>query len=212
MSSSHFNKNKPIHLARRDAYFQRAVERLHMPTQHLETNDRITHVNQVIHLLEQARRHAFFASRAGSATDYDRDFLRFLELILHNAESIKSMMKHQAHLEEEESFLCQFLHTRPELCALPAHHYRRRADDLVEGVGHLLRLAHTPFQKMLQETQHGMTDEDQARYQTAYGIYAEELRAIELPEASLASNESPAPDSQPEIGSREGGRRSPSGD
>jgi hypothetical protein len=175
MSVLHFNLNRPIHLARRDAFFERAVELLYMPVQEMDAATRLAHVERVLNLLNTAQQHAFFGARSPDATQQEHDFLHFLQLISHNLQSAQSMTQHQSHLEGEASFLCQFLTAKPEECALPALHYRRRADDILQGLWHLLRLAHKPYRELQQKNLAGLSDSEKARYKKAYQSFREEL-------------------------------------
>lgn len=188
MSSLHFNLNRPIHLARRDAFFERAVELLYMPVQDLDSQARLSHVEKVLSLLTTAQKHAFFATRSPEAHQQEHDFLHFLKLISHNLQSAHSMTQHQLHLEGDESFLCQFLSASPEECALPAMHYRRRADDILQGLWHLLRLAHKPYRELQQKNLEAMQDDARARYKNAYSSFRDELSArgnVEKPAADV---------------------------
>lgn len=174
MSHLHFNLNRPIHLARRDAFFERAAELLNMPVQELDTRGRMGHVDRVLSLLQTAEQHAFFASRSPDASAQENDFLHFLKLISHNVQSAHSMIQHQSHLEGEEGFLCQFLNATPAECALPALHYRRRADDILQGLWQLLRLAHKPYRELQQANITGLDEKERDRYRIAYRLYREE--------------------------------------
>lgn len=175
MTGNDFNLNRPIHLARRDVYFERAVELLYMPTQELDTNQRIQHVDKAISLLKTSVAHAFLATKSAGTTNQEQDFLRFLNLVSHNVQSAHAMMQHQTHLEHEEGFLCQFLSATPEECALPALHYRRRADDILQGVWHLLRLAHRPYRDLQRANTEALPAEERKRYQRAYDSFRTEV-------------------------------------
>ncbi|HMO49871.1 MAG TPA: hypothetical protein PKE26_05905 [Kiritimatiellia bacterium] len=175
MSVKDFNLNRPIHLARRDAYFERAVELLYMPMQEMDTNERLTHVDKVLSLLKTAQFHAFFTTKSPRATQHEHDLLHFMQLISHNVQSAYSMMQHQSHLEGEEGFLCQFLDARPDECVLPAMHYRRRADDIFHGLWHLLRLGHKPYRNLQQTNVQSLSPPEQERYRKAYRSFREEI-------------------------------------
>ena len=171
----HFNLNRPIHLARRDVYFEKAVELLYTPYQDMDVKVRLDHVTRVLHLLRMAQHHAFFGTRCSTATPQEHDFLHFLKLISHNVQSAHAMTQHQQHLEGEESFLCQFLSAKPEECVLPAMHYRRRADDILQGLWHLLRLAHKPYRELQQANLTSMDETERGRYRKAYQSFRLEL-------------------------------------
>lgn len=187
MSSKDFNLNRPIHLARRDACFERAVELLYMPMQEMGTNERLDHVERVLSLLKTAQYHAFFTTKSPRSTPQEHDLLHFMQLISHNVQSAHSMMQHQAHLEGEEGFLCQFLDARPDECILPAMHYRRRADDIFHGLWHLLRLGHKPYRNLQQSNVHSLTPAENERYRRAYRSFREEImRKYSTPPAAQA--------------------------
>jgi hypothetical protein len=85
------------------------------------------------------------------------------------------MMQHQAHLEADESFLCQFLDTKQEESALPAMAYRRRSEDILQGLWHVLRLAHKPYRSLQEETHGGLSEAERERYQKAYDSFQKEI-------------------------------------
>ena len=162
-------------MARRDAYFERAMEFLNLPTNQMETSTRVDNVGKVLALMKTCVRHAGFAVKSPQATRQEHDFLHFLNLIANNVQSAQSMLEHQVHFEVEEGFLCQFLNARPEACALPAMHYRRRADDIFQGLWQILRLAHKPYRDMQQGNLAGMNDSERERYHRAYDFARREL-------------------------------------
>lgn len=175
MTTNDFNLNRPIHLARRDVHFERAIELLYMPINELTTEDRIRHVEKVLNLLRLSQHHAFLATKSAGTIQPEHDFLRFLNLIFLNVQSAHSMMQHQTHLEGEQSFLSQFLSATKEECALPALHYRRRADDILQGVWHLIRLAHRPYRELQRANARGLKPDELARYRRAYDSFHQEV-------------------------------------
>lgn len=175
MHSHDFNLNRPVHMARRDAFFEGAMDLLNVPTEGLETAERLTHINRVLELLTTSVRHANFAVKSVQATSREKDFLHFLELISNNVQSAQAMIQHQSHFEGEEGFLSQFLNARPEESAQPAGHYRRRADDIFQGLWHLLRLAHQPYRELRQAALATLNPSESDRYRRACESAREEL-------------------------------------
>ena len=175
MRSVDFNLNRPVHMARRDAHFERALDLLNVATQDFDTAARMAHIDRIMRLLTRAGHHAKFAVQSPQAAQQERDFLHFLALITDNVHSAQAMVRHQGHFEGEEGFLCQFLGAKPEECVLPAMHYRRRADDIFHGLWHLLRLAHRAYRNVQQAAVQGLTDSEQARYRRAYEVAVAEL-------------------------------------
>ena len=175
MGKLHFDINRPIHLARRDVFFERAVELLYTPLQNLTTAERIIHAEVVISLLKTAESHAFFVIQSSGTIAQETDFLRFLKLISDNVQSAHAMLQHQLHLEAEESFLCQFLSATPEQCVLPAMHYQRRAEDILQGLWNILQLAHTAYRTLQQTNLDRLTEEERGRYQKAYESFRNDV-------------------------------------
>ncbi len=175
MSKLHFDINRPIHLARRDVFFERSMELLYMPIQSLSTTDRIKQAEIIISMLKTAELHAFFAIQASNSAASEKDFLRFVKLISDNVQSAHSMLQHQLHLEAEESFLCQFLNATPEQCLLPALHYQRRADDIFQGLWHILQLAHTAYRSLQQNNRDQLNSDELERYKRAYASFRQDV-------------------------------------
>jgi hypothetical protein len=141
----------------------------------MDTSSGLKHVEKVLSLLQKAQQHASFAVRSSRATLHERDFVHFLDLMSRNVESVHAMMLNQDHLEQEESFLCKFLATNHEECALPAMAYGRRAEDILQGVWHVLQLALAPYHALRRETLEGMTEEERERHRLAMQSLLEEL-------------------------------------
>ena len=186
MKKNHFDINRPVHVARRDVFFERAAELLYTPFQHLPTAQRIRHVETILALLKTSERHAFFAIQASSSLPREHDMLRFLRLIADSVQSAHSMMQHQLHLEAEESFLCQFLTATPEQCVLPAMHYQRRAEDILQGLWNVLQLAHNAYRGLQQANQDQFQPEERERYRLAYESFRQDVMMVSTPREPAA--------------------------
>lgn len=184
---AYFDRNRKVHLARRDAYFERAVQLLYTPIQHFSTAQKITHIEHILSLLAVAERHTFFAMQSSSSNPLERDFFRFIRLVRDNVQSALSMLQHQLHLEEEESFLCQFLSATPEQCMLPALHYQRRAEDILQGLWNILQLAHNAYHNLQQAGLDRLSPEERKVYQTAYDSFRSDLSALYIPPTVIGS-------------------------
>lgn len=171
-------RNRPAHLARRDACVERAAELLSSSLESMDTAARIAHVGQVIALLESAASHATLARGTAEPGDQEGNFLHFLELILNNVRSAHAFLKNQAHLESEEhKFLESFLGVPADEMMLSATNYRRRSEDMVAGLWHFLRMMHVPYSALKVANMAALDPTAKERYQRAYGIYREELAA-----------------------------------
>jgi hypothetical protein len=87
------------------------------------------------------------------------------------------MIQHQSYFEGEEGFLSQFLNARPDESAMPATHYRRRADDIIQGLWHILQLSHQPYRRLRDAALATLNASEADRYRRAYMSTSEELDA-----------------------------------
>lgn len=171
-------RNRPAHLARRDACVERAAELLSTPLEAMDTAARIGHTGNVIALLESAARHARLASRASAPGPQEQEFQRFLDLILNNVRSAHAFLKNQAHLEsEEQSFLESFLGIPPDEMRLAAANNRRHSEDMTAGLWQFMRMMYIPFRTLKQANIADLDESARERYERAYRIYGEELAA-----------------------------------
>lgn len=176
MSALSANTNRPVHLARRDAAYERAVTMLYMPVSDLHIDTRVRHLEQVIELLRYAVHCAREAIRHTTPIEREKDFLHFLQLILQNVETVHALMRNQAHLEEKEhNFLARFLGAHQDHAALSAINYRRRADDMLQGLWQVLRMSHGPYQEQQALGKAAMSEDESRRYRLAYESFDKRL-------------------------------------
>ncbi len=171
--------NRPVHLARRDAYVERAVELVYMPLQKVNTQQRLQQVDFITRLIEGARKHAILAMRANRVTEEERAFERFLTLIHENARSIHALMLNQSHLESEgRAFMGLLLDEEEEEALLSAFHCRRSAEDMLMGLAQILRLAHGPYRTLQRRNVDSLEngEGDRERYRQAHRSFHLELR------------------------------------
>jgi hypothetical protein len=179
-NTSHLHMNRPVHLARRDAYYEAAVELLNRPLHGLDLRERVRQAERALALFKTAAHHARFAGRSPQALPQEADFLRFMQLVIDQIGSLLAMTQQQTHFLLEECFLGQFLKAQPEQLQLMPGHYQRRAEDIQEGLCHLLQMAYQPHHDLYEADMNGLTPEERARYNQAYGSFREDLRRIEL--------------------------------
>lgn len=166
--------NRPIHLARRNAFIERAVELLFNPLDHLSAPAQIDVIDDIAALLKGAKQHGFFATRSNQALPLEKDLIHFLELMAESVDAAEAMLQHRHHLEQDEGFLCQFLHVASEQAMLPAVHYQRRAQDILHGLRHMLQLSQAAYHELRQENMKSLDERDHERYKLAYASAREE--------------------------------------
>ena len=65
--NGHLHLNRPVHLARRDAYYESGVELLNQPLHGMGLRERIRHSERALALFKTAAQHARFAGRSPQA-------------------------------------------------------------------------------------------------------------------------------------------------
>lgn len=197
LSIAPHHPNRPVHLARRDAFFERAMDLLCQPVEALCTNARMDHIRHVRDALRKAHDHAAFAAKGTTPVQQELDFVRFLELKARNTESALAMLQHQIEFEREEGFLSKFLAASREETMLPAQQYRRRAEDILQGMWHLVRRAQSNYTALSRMNRAALPPDQQERYQRAYTSFQEEAKA-RFPNPDFASiNHAPRPAANP---------------
>lgn len=170
--------NRPIHLARRDAYVEKAFELLNLPISALDTETRIRHIHRVADLLKSGLHHVIAVADAPNADPLEGDFQRFLKLIIQSVQSLGAFLGNQAHLEsEDQSRMARFLGVSEDEIALAAVNYQRRSEDMVESLWQMLRMGNMSYRALRQRNLDQYDAEDRQRYQRAYDTLREELNA-----------------------------------
>ena len=173
---NHFEQNRPVHLARRDAYFERAVELVSAQQNAYVPDIRIDLYEEILFLLRIAREHGFFAIREAGKNEKDEQFGKFIRLLEGNAMAVLSMMELKGMVENPEGSFFSFLGANQASVALQAEEYQRRANDIVRSMLNTLRLAEEPFATLKEEYMAACREEDLARYKKAREHFTGQIR------------------------------------
>jgi hypothetical protein len=164
---NYFKQNRPVHLARRDVYFERAAELIAAQQSSSVCEIKIGDYEEILYLLRVAREHARFAVRDTGSNETDEQFGRFINLIAGNVKAVLSMMTLKNTVESDCSFF-SFLGTNEASVGLQAEEYQRRASDIVRSINNTLMLAEEPFERLKVDNIAAATDDEQARYDKAH--------------------------------------------
>ena len=162
----HFEQNRPVHLARRDVYFERAEKLITAQQQAFGQEIRIEDYEEILFLLRVARQHARFSIRDAGRNETDEQFCRFINLLAGNVKAVLSMMNLKRTVASDASFFT-FLGSNQASVALQSEEYQRRANDIVRSIHNTLKLAEEPFEKLKAENSAALTDEQHERYNKA---------------------------------------------
>ena len=166
MSDEAFHLNRPVHLARRDVFYEQAevlVKKL--PLQKGLAEQKETAEKALVFFCK-ARSHAEAANRSYKTSAEDRLLLDFLDTVLDNAQSITRMLRRQQSSEGNECLLCRFLGST-DVHQKMSMHYRRCAAHILKGLIMVLQQADQPYEQLRNSTLTKMSTTDKTRYDKA---------------------------------------------
>lgn len=166
MSTDPFHLNRPVHLARRDMFYEQA-ERLikELPVQK-KLDERKNIAEKALGLLYKARKHAQAANRSNKTSTEDQLFLALLDTAVDNTRSITQMLRRQQSAESEECPLGRFLNST-DVSSKMSVHYRRCAAHILKGLLLVLQHAAKPYEQLRNTSLTKMVANDKARYEKA---------------------------------------------
>lgn len=162
-SIDHFRQNRPVHLARRDVYFERAAKIVRNQRSSSQEID-IREYEEILFLLRVARQHAQFSLCMAVKNSTDEQFGRFINILAGNVKAVLSMLNLRAMVENSNDSFFSFLGANQATLSLQAEEYQRRANDIIRSMHNTLTLAEDPFELLKIENTDGSTTEEKERY------------------------------------------------
>jgi len=157
--------NRPVHLARRDKYYEKALELLSEESFKEPLSERVWRVEKLIDSLQASYHEGVYATRGIKCSPSEENFLKVLELILDSAKAVQAMVNHENLLEEDKSFLNQFLGESIDKINEDENTYRKRAKDILKGIQDLTHSAQSAFTKVREENLKKLSKENRSRYE-----------------------------------------------
>ena len=173
---NHFDQNRPVHLARRDIYFERAAEMIFAQQNSNSLETGIEDYEEMLFLLRVSRQHARFAIRNAGKNEADEQFCKFINLLAGNVKAVLSMINLKGMVDSSEGLFFSFLGSNQASIALQAEEYQRRASDIVRSIHNTLMLAEEPFEQLKVENFSMASEDEQDRYTTAREHFAKLVR------------------------------------
>jgi hypothetical protein len=172
MSADPFHLNRPVHLARRDVFYLKAVERIRQIPSQKQPAEQCKTAEQALYLLREARRHAEAANRSDKTSSQNRLFVRFMDIVVDNVQSIARMLRRQTFAEKPDNALDGFVGSSGAGVKMSSH-YRRCAALMLKGLLSVLQQAEKPFSDLSRTSLAKMSMEDKARYEKAQKHFEE---------------------------------------
>ncbi len=168
----HFEQNRPVHLARRDVYFEQAAALISAQQQAFTPEINIDEYEEILFLLRVARQHGRFSIRNSGKNEKDEQFCRFINLLAGNVKAVLSLLNLKNMVENSKGSFFSFLGANQASVALQAEEYQRRASDIVRSIHNTLQLAEEPFEQLKVDNAASATDEELDRYTRAREHFA----------------------------------------
>ena len=99
------NINRPVHLALRDRNCEDAMGLLKYAFEARPLNSRVAIINTLVEKLRNAVAEAAYALRGIMGQQEERDFAKFLKMLLNGARIVQVMTEHEELLQRDSSFL-----------------------------------------------------------------------------------------------------------
>ncbi|HNX53843.1 MAG TPA: hypothetical protein PLD51_08165 [Pontiellaceae bacterium] len=172
MSADPFHLNRPVHLARRDVFFEKAVARIRKLKNQDQPAEQCKTAEEALFLLLEARLCAEAANLSEKTSTQNRLFMDFMDTAVDNTRSITSLLRRQISVNVPHNPLDLFLGSGDTGSKMSGH-YRRCAAHILKGLLLILQKAEKPFRDLRQTSVAKMTAEDKIRYEKAYSHFEE---------------------------------------
>lgn len=164
MNVDPFHLNQPVHLARRDVFYEQAHRLVEQIPTHKDPAEQHETAEKALAFLKNARHHAKEADQSQATGNDNQLFSEFLDAAVDNTQSITRMLRRQRAVESENSTVIRFLNSEDTASKMSTH-YRRCAAHILKGLLHLLSQAEKPYQQLKKSTFENMTPENRVRYE-----------------------------------------------
>ncbi|NNJ70530.1 MAG: hypothetical protein HKP10_04495 [Kiritimatiellales bacterium] len=163
----HFEQNRPVHLALRDVYFERAARMISAQQSTLSPEINVGEYEEILFLLRVSREHARFSIRNAGKNETDEQFSRLINILVGNVKAALSMINLKGMVESRDGSFFSFLGANQASIALQGEEYQRRANDIIRSIHNTLKLAEDPFELLKLENSAAASEEERERYAKA---------------------------------------------
>lgn len=167
MSADPFHLNRPVHLARRDVFYENAVARIKKLPAAKQLVEQRKMAEQVLYLLREAYCCAKAANLSEKTSTQSRLFEASMDVVVDTALSITRMLRRQTSAEASENPLDRFIGSGG-VSAKMSGHYRRCAVHILKGLLNILQQTEKPYRDLQRTSLAKMTVTDKDRYEKAY--------------------------------------------
>ncbi len=158
--------NRPVHLARQDAFLEKAIEVFNACLTEAPYKQRSQQIDVALDCLQSAVEHGTLATSTTHTSPMEAPFLLFVRMLLCNLYSVRVIMENEHALKDRQSPLWQLLHHNGKANKIVS--FARDGEQLLQDVARLLEMLEAPFRDIQQTLAESMSANDRKRYLCAY--------------------------------------------
>jgi len=166
MKNKSYDINRPVHLARQDAFLEKATEVFHACLADEPYKQRAQQIDTALYCLQSAVEHGTLTANTKHTSPLEAPFLLFIRMVLFDLYSVRVIMENEHSLKDRKSPLWQFLHRNGKANDIVS--FARGGEQLLQDVAHLFDMVEAPFRDIQKTLAEGMNANDRERYQRAY--------------------------------------------
>ncbi|MFA5044280.1 MAG: hypothetical protein WC381_09135 [Kiritimatiellia bacterium] len=175
MKNKSYETNRPVHLARQDAFLEKATEVFRACIADASYKQRAQQIDTTLDCLQSAVEHGALAANTTHTSPLEAPFLLFIHMVLFDLYSVRVIMENEHALKDRQSPLWQFLHRNGKANEIVS--FARGGEQLLQDVAHLFGMVEAPFRDIRKTLAEGMSAGDRERYQRAYDSLKRHLQA-----------------------------------
>ena len=179
MKNKRYDINRPIHLARQDAFLEKAVEIFRTCLANAPYKQRAQQIDTTLDYLQSAVEHGTLAANTDHMSPLEAPFLLFIRMVLFDLYSVRVIMENEHALKDRKSPLWQFLHRNGKASEIVS--FARGGEQLLQDVAHLFGMVEAPFRDIQKTLATEMNVSDRKRYLSAYEGLKRHLQAKTRP-------------------------------
>lgn len=175
MKNKSCDTNRPVHLARQDAFLEKAAEVFRACQADAPYKQRAQQIDTTLDCLQSAVEHGALAANTTHTSPLEAPFLLFIRMVLFNLYSVRVIMENEHALKDHKSPIWQFLHHNGKANEVVS--FARDSEQLFQDVAHLFDMVEAPFRNIQKTLAEGMNVNDRKRYLLAYDGLKRHLQA-----------------------------------
>ncbi|MFH1477753.1 MAG: hypothetical protein ABIH24_09740 [Verrucomicrobiota bacterium] len=166
MKNKSDDTNRPVHLARQDAFLEKATQVFRACLTDAPYKQRVQQIDTTLDYLQSAVEHGTLAANTKHTSPLEAPFLLFIRMVLFDLYSVRVIMENEHALKDRQSPLWQFLHHNGK--ANEVIGFARGGEQLLQDVAHLFGMVEAPFHDIQKTLAAEMNANDRERYLRAY--------------------------------------------